>query len=294
MTACSSPPPVPRVQLPELCSQEVRTRCGSCDPQIELLREKVVHLHPLLFTAVKDCANASLDSSWTLKDTGNAKVTLAGCIDSTRALEPGTRDTLNRIVESINVDPKKYAAWVECAKPTKKLKVVVMDSDNPALVYCAHTRSPEIGGSNAHDITNLLSPLGVAIQAERTYRGWNRDQYIIGEKPDLIIIHASAFYEKTQAMEGNKLLLDFIDNMLRSTQSRILVYTRGLPDQPPADILKRWHAIETTLHDPAVAARAQLFVMPKGRHNSCFEDREISQPFMQKVKEMLGLEKSGL
>jgi hypothetical protein len=172
----------------------------------------------------------------------------------------------------------------ESKKDKMRKTVVLMDSHIKDVVYCPHTQ--KIGGSNADDIINLIKDLPLHIETVSTNLEWQDDHRVIDLDPALIVLHASAFYEATRPMEGNARLLDFLHN-LEKTNIKILVYTRGLPDQPTEDILVRWKKITEGLKNNK---NAQLFKMPKGKeYDSCFEDPDVGRPFKRKIREILEL-----
>ena len=77
--------------------------------------------------------------------------------------------------------------------------------------------------------------------------------------------------------------MNFLD-ALKSSNTKILVYTRGLPDQSPPDIIERWNKLLLKVKD--LKGQAELFIMPK-RQDACFRDSDDSGPFQNKVRQML-------
>jgi len=128
--------------------------------------------------------------------------------------------------------------------------------------------------------------LPISINTVATNLEWQDGQRVKNMDPALVVLHASAFYKETKEMEGNKRLINFLDSM-KKTKTKILVYTRGLPDQPNKDVEKRFLNIKKKLKDPELIQNAELFVMPKG-HDSCFTDPEVGTPFTKKISDMLG------
>jgi hypothetical protein len=101
-------------------------------------------------------------------------------------------------------------------------------------------------------------------------------------------LHASAFYQKTKEIEANSRLLEFLKDM-KSSNVKILVYTRGLPNQPSDELRKRWNKIVAAVGDPSVRDRYALFQMPVGQSDPCFDNPDNGMPFKRQVKKMLGL-----
>jgi hypothetical protein len=69
--------------------------------------------------------------------------------------------------------------------------VVLMDTSAPMGVYDPRTR--ENSGTNADDISDALRDLPVALHKETVGATWNREDQVLKQIPDLIIIHRSAF-----------------------------------------------------------------------------------------------------
>jgi serine/threonine protein kinase len=69
--------------------------------------------------------------------------------------------------------------------------VVLMDTSAPAGVYDPDTRKSS--GTNADDLSNALRDLPLALRKEAIGSAWNREDQILKQFPDLIVIHKSAF-----------------------------------------------------------------------------------------------------
>lgn len=279
----------------KLCDDRIIQACYGCSPYVEQLKSVANSLSPTLLTKVKRCADLSTDTSF--KSAEYAKGTFTGCISTDKTIDDKSRDKLLELIGQVPVPQQQYDQWITCyagivnptksTEPTPKPKptVVLMDSHIKDLVYCEHTQ--KINGSNADDIINLIKDQPVTIATVATNLEWKDDQRVIDMNPALVVVHASAFYQETHAMEGNQRLLNFLDS-LKKTPIKVLVYTRGLPDQAPADVRMRWEALLAKLKDPDLAKHAELFVMPKGQQ-SCFDDPDVAMPFKNKIKDMLNL-----
>ena len=68
---------------------------------------------------------------------------------------------------------------------------VLMDTFAPEGVYDPETRKKS--GTNADDITDALRDLPVALHKETVGATWDREDQVLKQVPDLIIIHRSAF-----------------------------------------------------------------------------------------------------
>ena len=69
--------------------------------------------------------------------------------------------------------------------------VVLMDTSAPRGVYDPRTR--QNSGTNADDISDALGSLPVALHKETLGATWNREDQIVKQNPDLVVIHRSAF-----------------------------------------------------------------------------------------------------
>lgn len=70
--------------------------------------------------------------------------------------------------------------------------VILVDSTHPERVYDDETRRQ--GGTNADDLTDVLQDLPVSLVKENTSWTWHREDEVLRQKPDLILIHRSCFY----------------------------------------------------------------------------------------------------
>src|SRR5260221_7646507 len=142
-----------------------------------------------------------------------------------------------------------------------------------------------MGGSNTDDIAIVRASLQprVALPAVPTSLGFQDDQRVLNLNPDLVVIHASAFFDDTQPLLGNRRLINFLESVKKS-RAKVLVYTRGLPDQPEQRIKDDWERIKQTV--AASDGKFQLFIMPKGT-DPCFKNPLAGEPFRNKVREML-------
>jgi serine/threonine protein kinase len=70
--------------------------------------------------------------------------------------------------------------------------IVLMDTSAPMGVYDSNTR--QNSGTNADDLSDDLRDLPVALHKENIGAAWNRENEVVKEMPDLIVIHRSAFF----------------------------------------------------------------------------------------------------
>ncbi len=70
-----------------------------------------------------------------------------------------------------------------------------MDSTHPQRVYDDETR--KAGGTNADDLTDLLRDLPVLLVKENTNWSWHREDELLRQKPALVVVHRSCFFDAT-------------------------------------------------------------------------------------------------
>ena len=174
------------------------------------------------------------------------------------------------------------AATAEAARP---LTVIVMDSPLPAVVYKRQTR--EAGGTNADDISEVIDdviPVG-NIQKENTSLRWNREDAVVGRQPALVIIHASAFYDRTNVADQEKKFSSFITYVGSKTQSNFIVYSRGFCDRDTGTFdADRWKGRYAARYS-ALAGR----ILPLGVCSSgTWDDPATQRSLKRMVQESIG------
>jgi hypothetical protein len=184
----------------------------------------------------------------------------------------------------VKVSDREYEGWVDCklGACAEKPVVILMDSHIPGVVYCKQTR--EDGGSNADDIKPLI-PADFRVDIIPTSLTWSDYRSVVDRKPVLVVVHASAFYRDTTRIDANQRLLNFLD-ALKGSKTKIIVYTRGLPDQSTEELKGIWKAVIKKVDE--LKPQVELFVMPK-RQDACFRDPDDAGPFQNKVREVLAL-----
>ena len=192
--------------------------------------------------------------------------------------------------------------------------VVIMDTPASHGVYERSTRDKS--GTNADDLNEVLRDLPVVIHKETIGATWDREDQVLKQQPDLILIHRSAFFHSMNQELGfgypgesanfdevrfrqlyeiadNKLvaLLGFIGQESPSTV--FIVYSRGTgggwsEDQYRADWVR---ALEGRF--PSLKGRVTTINVPGGPDGGSFHDEGTSQSFLQRVQRLLGLAKRG-
>jgi len=222
-----------------------------------------------------------------------ANLSLNGCISSSKKIDTLFIQSMIKAWESIPWPKYEYEKWCECkyngGQQTKR-GIIMMDSHIKGVVYCERTQN--FGGSNADDILKLLNYSKVVPYTVSTNIQWMDEQRVIdlsrkiieeSKKPALIIIHASAFYEKTQEFEGNTKLLLFLES-LKNENVKILVYTRGLPEESGPEITQRFDNVIGKVEE--LKDKAYLLVIDP-QQNPCFDNPEVGMAFRNKIRKIL-------
>lgn len=121
-------------------------------------------------------------------------------------------------------------------------KIVVMDS----FLKPYRPETAALGQTNADDIA-LWLPIDAQVFLERTNASWNRQQFVRDLKPDLLIIHFSAFEtkdfacnvwakDKSKDAVCNEIFFSLVADLLRKG-TKVIVFTRtsGVCDKPDDD-----------------------------------------------------------
>ena len=197
---------------------------------------------------------------------------------ATRRPAPSTRRLLLAIAATALVTTSLgWATWGRPSTPPlpKSPVIVMMDSPHPQRVYDPATL--RAGGTNADDLTDLLSDLPVSLIKETTGSVWHRDEQVVGQDPDLILVHRSCFYDAT--LLGDSLLdrkyapqiypwaADKFESFmgyiaLANPRTRFVVYSRGSWATDSA--AQAW--IETVVRRfPRLAGRVSVYKVPLDR-----------------------------
>jgi serine/threonine protein kinase len=84
------------------------------------------------------------------------------------------------------------ALWFPREQPGHATPVVLlMDTAAPSGVYDEDTRKNS--GTNADDLSNALANLPAVFHKEMIGAAWSREEQVIRQRPDIILIHRSAF-----------------------------------------------------------------------------------------------------
>jgi len=188
--------------------------------------------------------------------------------------------------------------------------VVLMDTSAPRGVYSQETRDKS--GTNADVLNDILRDLPIVIHKESIGSTWDREDQIIKQQPDLVLIHRSGFFhsmnlelgfgypdEPTSYDEKRwRRLYDFADNKLMAffglvgqgnPNTFFFVYSRGTGGGwPDADYRAGWVAdIEGRF--PSLSGRIETLAVPGGVTHGNFHNPDAIRVIRQRVQEILGI-----
>jgi len=192
--------------------------------------------------------------------------------------------------------------------------VVILDTPAPRGVYEQGTR--EKAGTNADDLNDVLRDLPVTIQKETIGATWEREEQILRQRPDLVMIHRSGFFHAMNQEFGfgypddsagfdearAKWLYEIADNKLvavlgfigqSSPGTAFVVYSRGTggdwnDDQYRADWVRNAEG-----RFPTLKGRVTTILVPGGPGAGSFEDAATRELFRQRVRGVLELSEGG-
>jgi len=191
--------------------------------------------------------------------------------------------------------------------------VVLMDTTAERGVYDADNRAT--GASNAKELYKVLeSHLPPAnLHPEPLSAGWEREAHVISLRPDLVIIHRSAFFhsynEKFNSGSTNEFkhpaddpkwrflynliaddklisLLGTIGNEVPN--SKFLIYSRGTDTNWLRDDFRAEWVTQVEARSPKLKGRITTMVIPNG-YAGTFRDPKTAEELRNRVKTILGL-----
>jgi hypothetical protein len=185
--------------------------------------------------------------------------------------------------------------------------VVLMDTLAPFGVYDTETRRN--AGTNADDLNDLLRDLPVELHKETLGSRWDREDQILAQRPDLIVIHRSAFYHSINLELGfgyrpylnatieaqadrvyeivqEKLMALFGYVGLGDPHTRFVVYSRGWVEEQQLAFVT-----EIESRYPHLKDRIFTFQVPRDVDgNASFRDPATGEAIRGEIVAILGLE----
>lgn len=180
-------------------------------------------------------------------------------------------------------------------KPNTTPVIVLMDSPHPDRVYDPETRKNR--GTNADDLTDIIRDLPVVIHKETVSSTWHRENEVLKQRPDLVVIHRSCLYDDTNLNDP-----DFAEHLYTLAESKLvgflgyigignpytkfIVYSRGFGDE---SYLLRWTS-EVERRFPSLKGRVTAWIVPKKGEYATFRDPNTASEIKNLIKSMLNLE----
>ena len=211
------------------------------------------------------------------------------------------------LVVFLDTDPSLTVS----AKRTGPPVVVLMDTAAPKGVYDEETLSQ--GGTNADVLNDVLRDLPVVLYKETLTSTWVREEHIANLRPDLIVIHRSAFFhsmnreigfgyppfksledkqqrDRLYRIADNKLMAFFgyVGNSV--PELRVLVYSRGTGDEwEQEEFRRRWvSAVEDRFS--SLKGRIHTMNVPGEQEHATFRSSEASRAIRANVQSILSPE----
>jgi len=201
--------------------------------------------------------------------------------------------------------------------------VILMDTSAPIGVYDPDTRRNS--GTNADDLSNILRDFPIVLHKETVGSMWDREDQVLKQRPDLIMIHRSAFFlainlefqfgyppfgdsEEVQMPGGPRLSREYLfgrlyalaENKLlaflgyvgvSSRRTRVLVYSRGDSRGWPEANQKDWMT-NLERRFPSLNGRVFTMSVEGGITKATFRDPKTVSLVRRQVQSILGLNSS--
>ena len=232
------------------------------------------------------------------------------------------RHPVAEIAEPAAVTQQQQPATVTHAPESSKISatpgampiVVIMDTSAPRGVYEKDTRDK--GGTNADDLNELLRDLAVSIRKESIGATWEREDQVVSQHPDLVLVHRSGFFHAMNLEFGfgypgdakgfnevsARRLYELSDNKLVAAlgfigkgdaRTRFLVYSRGTGGDWNEEKKRAAWVRKVEGRFPFLKGRVTTVNVPGGPTAGSFDDAETAQLFRQQVQILLNLPAAG-
>jgi serine/threonine protein kinase len=187
--------------------------------------------------------------------------------------------------------------------------VVLMDTPTEKGVYDQEVF--EKSGTNADVLSELLRDLPLDLRKESLSSVWTREIPVSEMKPDLVVVHRSAFFHAVNAEvglgnppTGTKpearwfALYDLADLRLmlflalvgtKNTHTKFLIYSRGTDTRwPEEDYRKRWVS-DFEKRFPEMLGRIEVMPIEGGVATGTFKNEEVAADIRERIVRMLGI-----
>jgi len=187
--------------------------------------------------------------------------------------------------------------------------IFLMDTLAPKGVYDPETLVNS--GTNADDLNDVLRDLPIVLHKETLGSTWDREDQILKQLPDLILIHRSAFFHSANLEFGfgygpfddpkddarfdrfyqlveNKLIAFLGYVALGDPQTKFLIYSRGKGGVWPEEDRVAWVA-DVEKRFPQLTGRLFTMKVPVGPDGGSFRVPATGQMIRDHVVRLLGL-----
>ena len=194
--------------------------------------------------------------------------------------------------------------------PNARPVVVLMDTPVKAGVYDADVRARS--GTNADVLNDLLRDLPVHLSKEPLPSGWNREIPVAEMKPDLVVIHRSAFFHALNAEvdvgnpppdttpdakwyglydhAGDDKLMSFLCIVaLMNPHTKFLVYSRGTDRRWPREEYRLGWVSDVEKRFPVLRDRIRVMPIEGGLKDGTFKTAKVAAEIRGRVVQMLGI-----
>ncbi len=180
-------------------------------------------------------------------------------------------------------------------KPNTTPVIVLMDSPHPDRVYDPETRKNR--GTNADDLTDIIRDLPIVIHKETVSSTWHRESEVLKQKPDLVVIHRSCFFDPTNLNDpdfvsplyglAESKLVAFLGYMgIGNPNTKFIVYSRGFGVYSnPAQFISR-----AERRFPSLKGRVTAWKVTKRGEYATFRDPNTAKEIKNLIKSTLKLE----
>ena len=192
--------------------------------------------------------------------------------------------------------------------------IFLMDTPAPRGVYDPETLHKS--GTNADNLNDLLRDLPVTLYKETLGSTWDREDQLLKQRPDLILIHRSAFFHSANLELGfgyppyddpeddvrftrsyvliESKLIAFLGYVgLGDPQTKFLVYSRGRGGVWPDEDRAAW-VVDVEKRFPQLEGRVFTMKVPVGPDGAgSFREPATGQMMRERVVSLLGLEEPG-
>jgi hypothetical protein len=132
-------------------------------------------------------------------------------------------------------------------EPPKRKRIAIVD--NVRTVY--DPVSLKRGRTNYDDIYDgLKGDQSIELVRMQTYEGWADFSMLTGAQPDVVVVHASAFYSSTNPTDEDHHLQGFLDVVAKDLpKTKVIVYSRSIANEAgeaayAGALVRRQHDLE--------------------------------------------------